>query len=209
MSRDTPAPIQNNHPLPAHLLGSKAFRLLAWFLRRDRGLTGLLALLCPWSSVPQAPNKSSSCDSWTSPVSGSVFLAAGSFSVSWPACSGLPLTAEGEGTLKTGHPRPLPFPLPAFSTPPLVAYLTCVSDERKIGWQSFDLTGYLYALSPSRYRYKHILQTFEDRFIRFSCVICSFYPVCVRYLYGSYATRTLLVLYTFGSRTVIVRFMRF
>ena len=36
-----------------------------------------------------------------------------------------------------------------------------------------------------------------------------FFPVCVRYLYGSYATRPLLVLYTFGSRTVSVRFMRF
>ena len=69
--------------------------------------------------------------------------------------------------------------------------------------------GYLYALSPSRDRYKHVLHTFEDRVIRFSCVICSFFPVCVRYLYGSYATRPSLVLYTFGSRTVIVRFMRF
>ena len=75
--------------------------------------------------------------------------------------------------------------------------------------QSFDLTGYLYALSPSRDWYKHVLHTFKDRFIRFSCVICSFFMVCIRYLYGSYATRLLLVLYTFGSLTVIVHFMHF
>ena len=49
----------------------------------------------------------------------------------------------------------------------------------------------------------------SDRFIRFSCVIFLFHTVCVCYLYGSYVTRPLLVLYTSGSRTVIVRFMRF
>ena len=75
---------------------------------------GLLALFWPGPSVPLASNKPSSCGSWTSAASGSVFWAAGSFSVSWPACSGLPLTAEGEGALKTGLSRPLSLPLAAF-----------------------------------------------------------------------------------------------
>ena len=75
---------------------------------------GLLALLWPGPSVPPASNKPSSCGSWTSAASGSVNGQLDLSQVSWPACSGLPLTAEGEGALKTGLPQPLPLPMAAF-----------------------------------------------------------------------------------------------
>ena len=144
------------------------------------------------------------CCVWLSLLGSWVFLSV------MTACSGLPLIAEGGGALKTGLPRPPPFPLPALFDFPVGGISDVRLEREKILCDKVSfLKGYLYALSPSRDRYKHVLHTFKDRFIRFSCVICSFYSVCVRYLYGSYATRPLFVLYTFGSRMVIVRFMRF
>ena len=187
---------------------ARLFRLLdGWFLRRDRTDWGYLHFSGPGPSVPPASNRPSSCESWTSVASGSVF---GLLDLS--QCLDLYVLGchwqrKERGLLKLAFRDPCPSPCQHFSTFPLVAYLTCVSNERKKLCD--DLTGYLYALSLSRKRYKHVLHTFKDRFIRFSCVICSFYPVCVRYLHGSYVARPLLVLYTFSSRTVIVRFMRF
>ena len=170
---------------------------------------GLLALLWPGPSVPPASNKPSSCGSWTSAASGSVF---GQLDLS--QCLDLHVLGchwqrKERELLKLVFPDSCPYLWQQFSIFPFVAYLTCISDERKNCVTKFRFDGlFICAFSvmwPVQTRSTYVRRPFYPFLMLYMFV----FPVCVRYLYGSYATRPLLVLYMFGSRTVIVRFMRF
>ena len=188
--------------LTLFLLICEATKLLGFlemvdFWDKAEDWLGLLALLWPRPSVPPASNKPSSCESWTSAASGSVVGQLDLLSVL--TCMFWAATDSGRRRfLKLVFCDHYPSPCQHFSTFPLVAYLTCISNERKN--------------CVTKFRFDRLfICTFS---IMWPIQMCStyvqrlFYPFLTSYMFVLSSVGPLLILlihYVSCTRSVFVR----